>query len=388
MLQRLRAELLLVREQGWAFVDEELEEGLRAIAAPINDLSGRVIAAVNVSSPVSRGSADLVRERVPAAPACRGTRHRRGSGPQRDGRARRPRAWGHDRAGRRAGDIDMYYELHGSGEPLVIIGGLASDISQWGWLTDWCAQTSQVLAFDNRGAGRTDKPDAPYTIPMMADDTDALMEAVGMSHATVLGISMGGKIALDLALEHPDRVARLILVSTSASARPETPTSRMEMLSMLSSLVFRGKYPQPRYAFARQRQASRAYECTDRLDEIHVPTTILHGRKDRIVPFARRGDDASWHQRIASGDLRRRAPLLPRARAQVVPRHRGERAGRSLVTARVLRGPQRGRQRLCRVFASPSRMSCSLGLGPSLRPACGLRLPARNGSGHSAPGPE
>jgi IclR family pca regulon transcriptional regulator len=57
----LRAELLLVRDQGWAFVDEELEEGLRAIAAPINDLSGRVIAAVNVSSPVSRGSADLVR---------------------------------------------------------------------------------------------------------------------------------------------------------------------------------------------------------------------------------------------------------------------------------------------------------------------------------------
>jgi IclR family pca regulon transcriptional regulator len=57
----LRAELLLVREQGWAFVDEELEEGLRAIAAPINDLTGRVIAAVNVSSPVSRGSADLVR---------------------------------------------------------------------------------------------------------------------------------------------------------------------------------------------------------------------------------------------------------------------------------------------------------------------------------------
>jgi IclR family transcriptional regulator, pca regulon regulatory protein len=57
----LRAELLQVREQGWAFVDEELEEGLRAIAAPINDLSGRVIAAVNISSPVSRGSADLVR---------------------------------------------------------------------------------------------------------------------------------------------------------------------------------------------------------------------------------------------------------------------------------------------------------------------------------------
>jgi IclR family transcriptional regulator, pca regulon regulatory protein len=58
----LRTELLLVREQGWSFVDEELEEGLRAIAAPVHDLSGRVTAAVNVSSPVSRGSPDLVRE--------------------------------------------------------------------------------------------------------------------------------------------------------------------------------------------------------------------------------------------------------------------------------------------------------------------------------------
>jgi pimeloyl-ACP methyl ester carboxylesterase len=185
----------------------------------------------------------------------------------------------------RAGDIDMYYELHGSGEPLVLIGGLASDISQWGWLTDFCAQTHHVLAFDNRGAGRTDKPDAPYTIPMMANDTDALMDAVGMNRATVIGISMGGKIALDLALEHPDRVARLVLVSTRASARLDGSMSRMEMLGVLSGLVFRGKYPQPRYAFSRQREASRSFDCIDRLGEIHVPTTILHGRKDRIAPL-------------------------------------------------------------------------------------------------------
>jgi 3-oxoadipate enol-lactonase len=200
----------------------------------------------------------------------------------------------------RAGDIDMYYELHGAGEPLVLIGGLANDISQWEWLTAWCAQTHRVLAFDNRGAGRTDKPDVPYTIPMMANDTDALMGVVGMSQATVLGVSMGGRIALDLALEHPDRVARLILVSTTASARPEMSTSRMEMLSILSSMVFRGKYPQPRYAFTRQRQASRAYDCMDRLSEIHVPTTILHGRKDKIAPI----DDAvEMRQGIAGSQM-------------------------------------------------------------------------------------
>ena len=206
------------------------------------------------------------------------------------------------------GDIDMYYEVHGSGEPLVLIGGLASDLSETEWLTTWCAQTHRVLAFDNRGAGRTDKPDAPYSIARMADDTNALMAAVGMSHAIVLGVSMGGRIALDLALEHPDRVARLILVSTMATARPEHSTTRMEMLGMLSGLVFRGKHPQPRYAFAHQREASRAYDCVDRLGEIHVPTTILHGRKDKIAPLReaermRRGITDSQMVTFHSGHL-------------------------------------------------------------------------------------
>jgi pimeloyl-ACP methyl ester carboxylesterase len=207
-----------------------------------------------------------------------------------------------------AGDIDMYYELHGAGEPLVLIGGLGSDLSQWAWLTDWCAQTHRVLAFDNRGAGRTDKPDAPYTIPMMANDTDALMETVGLSNATILGISMGGRVALDLALEHPDRVAQLILVSTMASARPLTSMSRMEMLSSLSGLIFRGKHPQPRYAFTRQREASRSYDCVDRLSAIHVPTTILHGRRDKIAPLreaevVRRGIDDSTLVTFGGGHL-------------------------------------------------------------------------------------
>jgi 3-oxoadipate enol-lactonase len=184
------------------------------------------------------------------------------------------------------GDIDMYYEVHGSGDPIVLIGGLANDLSEWEWLVNWCAQANRVLAFDNRGAGRTDKPDTRYTIPMMANDTAGLMEAAGMPRATVLGVSMGGRIALDLALEHPERVAGLILVSTRASARPpDSPVSRMEMLSILSKLVLRGKYPQPRHAFDLQREASRTYDCTDRLGEVAVPTTILHGRRDRIAPL-------------------------------------------------------------------------------------------------------
>jgi 3-oxoadipate enol-lactonase len=185
----------------------------------------------------------------------------------------------------RVRDIDMYYEVHGTGDPLVLIGGLGSDISEWEWMVEWCARTHMVLAFDNRGAGRTDKPEAPYSIEMMAGDTDQLMEALGVSDATVLGVSMGGRIALELTLEHPQRVAGLILVSTSAAAHPNAGLTRTELLSVLAGLVFRGRYPQPRYAQSLQRQASRAYDCTNRLHEIRAPTTILHGRRDKVFPL-------------------------------------------------------------------------------------------------------
>jgi 3-oxoadipate enol-lactonase len=182
----------------------------------------------------------------------------------------------------RVGDIDMYYEVHGAGDAVVLIGGLGNDLSEWAWMVEWCARTHRVLAFDNRGAGRTDKPDVPYSIAMMAGDTVGLMDALAISEAIVIGASMGGRIALELTLEHPERVSGLILVSTSASGRPDVGLTRMEMLSLVGGLVFRGKYPQPRYAQSRQRAASRDYDCSDRLHEIHVRTTIMHGRKDRI----------------------------------------------------------------------------------------------------------
>ncbi|MGA7988734.1 MAG: alpha/beta hydrolase [Candidatus Dormiibacterota bacterium] len=187
----------------------------------------------------------------------------------------------------KVGDLDMYYELHGEGEPLVLIGGLANDLSEWEWMAQRCAETHRVLAFDNRGAGRTGKPDIPYSIDMMAADTAGLMTALGISGATVLGVSMGGKIALALALDNPELVARLILVSTSAVSRPDNGPTRMEMLMFLGRLFARGKYAQPAYAQSRQRQASSAYECIDRLDEIEVPTTIMHGRNDWIAPLRR-----------------------------------------------------------------------------------------------------
>src|SRR5689334_6948062 len=117
-------------------------------------------------------------------------------------------------------DIQMYYELRGEGQSLVLILGMTLDVSEIEPNLRWLAERYRVLAFDNRGAGRTDKPDIPYTIEMMANDTIGLMDAVGIERAHVLGISMGGRIALQTALAHPERVEKLALVSTSARVLP------------------------------------------------------------------------------------------------------------------------------------------------------------------------
>ncbi len=180
-------------------------------------------------------------------------------------------------------DIHMYYEIHGDGEPLVLIIGLGTDISEWDGIIRWLAKKYKVLAFDNRGAGRTDKPDAHYSMEMMANDTEGLMQALGIKQAHILGISMGGRIALALALQQPTRVKKLVLVSTSARSLKNWRSHFFGILS--SAPIFRSKYPQPHYAFMRQRQASFVYNCTDKLHELHIPTVIMHGKKDKIVPY-------------------------------------------------------------------------------------------------------
>jgi 3-oxoadipate enol-lactonase len=177
--------------------------------------------------------------------------------------------------------LRMYYELAGDGPPLVLIAGLGLDLSECGQLIDALATNYRVLAFDNRGAGRTDKPDEPYTVRQMADDTAGLMQVLGIERAHVVGMSLGGRIALDLALEHPERVRSLVLVSTSARVERRWTISLLGLVSLL----FRGRYPQPRYAFNRQRAASVGYDRTGDLSELRVRTLIVHGRRDHIVPY-------------------------------------------------------------------------------------------------------
>lgn len=181
-------------------------------------------------------------------------------------------------------DIDIYYEILGAGEPLVLIAGLNSDHKLYRSVLPRLAASHQVIVFDNRGVGRSSKPDIPYSIEMMAGDTAGLLDALGITEAHILGTSMGGRIAVALALQHPHHVKSLILVSTVMTMKgvPRTLSRRLTFL-MLRIPAIRG--PHPYYVLIRQMAASRAFDCMDRLGEIQVPTLILHGKRDKSVPY-------------------------------------------------------------------------------------------------------
>jgi pimeloyl-ACP methyl ester carboxylesterase len=182
-------------------------------------------------------------------------------------------------------DIELYYESHGSGAPLVVLGGLGLAVSEMGALTGPLAARFRVIAVDNRGTGRSSKPAGPYSIEQMAADTAGLMDRLDLERAHLLGISMGGRIVLALALARPQRVDRLVLISTGPRAAGARWLVRAGMLAA-DLPVLRGRQRQPRYAMKAQFDATTRFDCTSRLGQIRAPALIVHGRSDHIAPLA------------------------------------------------------------------------------------------------------
>ncbi len=218
-------------------------------------------------------------------------------------------------------DIELYYESHGSGDPLVLIGGLGLAVSEMQPLiTALAAAGYRVIAADNRGAGRSAKPPGPYTIGQMAEDVAGLLTRAGVERAHVLGISMGGRVALALALDHPKLVDHLILTSTG----PRTARRRWRVrLGMAVSQlpVLRGKNPPLRPALRAQFQAIARFDATARLAEITQPTRIVHGRTVRRcapVRLAREMHEAIPGSRLALLDGGHLVSLLPHRQQQFV----------------------------------------------------------------------
>jgi len=182
-------------------------------------------------------------------------------------------------------DINMHYEVQGEGDPILLIAGLGTDVTSHRKIIQLLSQEHKVVAFDNRGDGLTDKPRSRYSIEMMAEDTAGLLKMLDIGRANVIGISMGGRIAMEMALQHPELVKSLILTSTFAGRSRRARLPLRYRIRKLTGFRDRTKSTQPYHAFARQFKAARSYDCCDRLDRLAMPTLILHGRKDKAVPY-------------------------------------------------------------------------------------------------------
>jgi pimeloyl-ACP methyl ester carboxylesterase len=189
-------------------------------------------------------------------------------------------------------DLNMHYDIYGEGEPFIILWGISGEISpfieQFDERTD---KRFKIISFDSRGSGRTDKPDIPYTIEMMAEDTVGLMDAINVKQAHILGISMGSRVALKVAAKYPERVKSLILnVAAARSPHKDDPDAavsfeRLEIAGKDPELLkAMGKYAPTVESFGRLFKALKQFDGTDILKKIKAPTLIINGTNDPSTP--------------------------------------------------------------------------------------------------------
>jgi pimeloyl-ACP methyl ester carboxylesterase len=221
------------------------------------------------------------------------------------------------------GDINFHYDVHGSGEPLLMIMGLGASSAAWDPdLVEKLARDFRVITFDNRGTGQSDKPDAPYSMEMFADDAAGVLDHLSIRRAHIFGVSMGGMISQEFALRHPQRVQTLTLGCTTAGGTHSVPPPP-ESLRVLTApregvapeeLIRRGwplgytadyiethraqleasiprllKHPTPPFAFQRQLEGTYTLKTYDRLPQIKSPTLVITGAQDCLIPARNSG---------------------------------------------------------------------------------------------------
>src|SRR3989442_9594346 len=209
--------------------------------------------------------------------------------------------------------VKIYWEEHGKGDPLLLIMGLGYTLDMWYRTAPVLSEHYRTIIFDNRGVGRSDVTSGPYSIRAMAADAAAVMDSAGVARAHVFGISMGGMIAQEFALQYPDRTRSLILGCTSHGG-PQAVIADAEVITTLMArgtmsaeegvramipFIYDSSTPRDRVeqdleirrrtfpttaGYFAQVQGIFAYESFSRLSQLKVPTLVVHGESDRLVP--------------------------------------------------------------------------------------------------------
>lgn len=215
------------------------------------------------------------------------------------------------------GTVRLATYQRGRGEPLVLINGLGASAHDWGPIVEILARKRRLVAFDNRGAGRSEVPDVPMSLEELADDASSVFEAYGLESADVVGYSMGGMIAQILAADRPELIRRLVLMATHPGARsavrslpraravmsptddqPRATVVRMQYEAFVAPgflhrrpdefermLSVRMSHLAPLYAWRRQLQAVKESERADLVGRIRASTLVIHGVDDPLIPI-------------------------------------------------------------------------------------------------------
>jgi 3-oxoadipate enol-lactonase len=209
----------------------------------------------------------------------------------------------------------LYYEVHGRGEPLLCVTGLSADHLAWALQVPAWSSRFRTVVFDNRDVGQSFRADRPYAVADMAGDTLRLANALGLERFHLLGMSLGGAVAQELALSAPERVRTLTLIVTYAwtgrwgrdfarlwgrAAAQRTDEEHIDWLilqttsqefyeneeavAFLRNVMMANPHPQPRDAFIRQLDAGSRHDTRDRLPGLTVPVHVIGAEHDLLVP--------------------------------------------------------------------------------------------------------